>query len=339
MEETACPLCAANAPRLLMEGPDWYYGVPGIFRVVRCGQCGHGYLNPRPADCDLARCYPAGYSAHRPNAANEEAFATKSPPEDRHATRRPWYLSAWMRAIPGPRWLYRWLTDTRSQVVPREATVGRALEYGCATGDFLVRLRSLGWTVEGIELVESAATMARSRGLNVHIGDPTTIHIEPGVYDAVFAWMVIEHLPRPSAALERTFAALRPGGWFCFSVPNFASWERHVWDTHWKGADLPRHLQHFSPARLRSALIDRGFVNVRIIHQPSFLNWLGSHGSWLVSRNPESRTGRRLLQWFYDNPPLWTWFVLGPIAHLLAAVRQSGRLTILAQKPSSQANV
>ena len=56
-------------------------------------------------------------------------------------------------------------------------------------------------------------------------------------------------------------------------------------------------------------------------------------GSWLKSKNSKSRLGETLLRWFYDNPPLWTYFVFGPMAHLLAVLRQSGRLTVIARKP------
>jgi SAM-dependent methyltransferase len=313
-----------------MEGPDWYYDVPGLFVVVRCASCGHAYLNPCPVDEDLARCYPEGYSAHRSGRPEAEQAAAPI------VRRRPWYLANWFRKIPGPRWLYYWLTDSKSQIVPAGGAGRRALEMGCATGDFLVRLKDEGWEAEGLDIVESAVEVARGRGFSVRVGDPTSVELPRDQYDAVFAWMVVEHLPRPRAAMQRTYAALRPGGWFCFSVPNFGCWERWLWGSHWKGADLPRHLQHFTARTLRGLLDAEGFTDIRIIHQPSFLNWLGSHGSWLRARNPEGRLGQTLLRWFYDNPPLWTYFVLGPWAHLLAALRQSGRVTVVARKPAGE---
>ena len=328
MHEVPCPLCGSTHSSKLMEGPDWYYDVPGVFVVVRCAECGHSYLNPCPVDEDLARCYPSGYSAHRSGQPGAEpAPATPA------VAKRPWYLAGWFRKIPGPRWLYYWLTDAKSQYVPPGPAGRRALEMGCATGDFLLRLKQEGWEAEGVDIVESAVEVARSRGFNVQLGDPTTVELPSVAYDAVFAWMVVEHLPRPQQAVEKAMAALQPGGWFCFSVPNFASWERRLWGSHWKGADLPRHLQHFTPAILKSLLANAGFTDIRIMHQPSFLNWLGSHGSWLKARNAESRLGEKLLRWFYDNPPLWTYFVFGPWANLSAALKQGGRLTVLTRKP------
>ena len=250
--------------------------------------------------------------------------------------KRPWYLAGWIRRIPGPRFLYYWLTDTKSQFVPPGPLGRRALELGCATGDFLLRLQQEGWEADGVDIVEAAVQVAQSRGLNVRRGDPAQIDLPVAAYDAVFAWMVVEHLPRPQTAVVRAFQTLKPGGVFALSVPNFASWERRLWGSHWKGADLPRHLQHFTPQTIRRLLVDAGFTAVSIIHQPSFLFWVGSLGSRLQARNPNSRIGRRLLTWFYDNPPLWIWFLLGPLAHLSAALKQSGRLTVIAEKSDEQ---
>jgi len=328
MREVPCPLCGSARRSKVMEGPDWYYELPGSFVVVQCAECGHAYLNPSPVDEDLALCYPTGYSAHRSGQA-ETAQVAEMPA----AGRRPWYLAGWFRMIPGPRWLYRWLTDSKSQFVPPGPAGRRALEMGCATGDFLLRLNKEGWKAEGLDIVQPVVDVARARGLNVLLGDPTSVELPRGVYDAVFGWMVVEHLPRPRQAVQQAFEALCAGGWFCFSVPNFASWERRLWASHWKGADLPRHLQHFTPSILRTLLVDAGFVDVQIIHQPSFLYWLGSQGSRLKAKNAKSRLGETLLHWFYNNPPLWTYFVFGPLAHLSAALKQSGRLTVLARKP------
>lgn len=328
MRDVPCPLCGEAKFEVVMRGPDWYYDVPGEFLVVRCRVCSHAWMNPCPVDDDLARCYPVGYSAHR---SGQEGLTTSQQPAP--AARRPWYLANWFRRIPGPRWLYYWLTDTKSHFIP-PGPIGRsALELGCATGDFLLTLKQQGWKAEGVDIVDSAVAVSRARGFNVRQGDPTTIDLPTASFDAAFAWMVVEHLPRPRAAIERIYAALSPGGAFCFSVPNFASWERRFWSSHWKGADLPRHLQHFTPKTLRRLLTESGFSDIRIIHQPSFLNWIGSTGSRLKAQNPNGRLGDRLLTWFYDNPPLWTYFLFGPLAHLSAAFKQSGRLTVVARKP------
>ncbi|MBX3442800.1 MAG: class I SAM-dependent methyltransferase [Planctomyces sp.] len=334
----ACPLCGDDRSSPILHGPDWQYCTPGEFSVVRCRGCRHAFMNPAPTDDSLAECYPADYSQHRPAVPRADKPSVAGHGPSTAAPGRPWYLAGWVRRIPGLRRFYYWLTDTRSQWIPPvDSANPRGLELGCATGDFLVALSQAGWTAEGVDLIEPALEIARGRGLSVRQGDPSDMDLGEGRYDAVFAWMVLEHLPRPRSALDRIRRALVPGGWLCLSVPNFACWERRVFGSHWKGADLPRHLQHFSPSRLRALLHGSGFTDIQVIHQPSFLYWIGSLGSWLAHVRPRWNLGPTLVRWSYDNPPLWTWFVLGPLAHLMAFIRQSGRITVLARTPGREA--
>ncbi len=144
--------------------------------------------------------------------------------------------------------------------------------------------------------------------------------------------MVMEHLPDPVETLAEIYRILKPGGWFCFSVPNFGSPERVSFGKYWHGYELPRHLQHFTVKRIKGVLQRGGFTSRKVVHQPCFLNWLRGAGLTLERWFPWCPLGRTLNHWFWNNPPLWVYFVLGPFARLQAALRLSGRLTIVAQK-------
>ena len=48
MEWTACPMCAGDAGRLLVESADLLHAGSQRFRLISCQQCGHIYQNPRP---------------------------------------------------------------------------------------------------------------------------------------------------------------------------------------------------------------------------------------------------------------------------------------------------
>jgi len=284
-------------------------------------------MNPAPTRESLAACYPTGYSQHR----EPEAEVESSGP-----TRQPWYLSRFVRAVPGPRWAYHKLMDTKAQPLPPIAGAGhRALEIGCATGDFLVQLIKGGWDAQGLELVPAAAEIAAGRGLDITVGSFNVGCFDAESFDAVFAWMVVEHLPDPRGAIDEVLRLLKPGGWFCLSVPNYGSWERRLWARHWKGIDLPRHLQHFTTPVIKRLLQESGFERPEIIYQRNFLYWLGSQGSAMQSRWPDSRLGAKLTTWFYNSPPLWLHFLLGPLAHMLAWIGMTGRLSILVRKPQA----
>jgi SAM-dependent methyltransferase len=225
------------------------------------------------------------------------------------------------------------VTDTKSVWLPPEdGEQRRALELGCASGWFLAQLKERGWQPVGVDLVEQPLSGARAAGFEVHQGTLETVHFETATFDAVFAWMVIEHVPRPRETLQEIHRVLRPGGWFAFSVPNVACWEPYVFGRHWPGYDLPRHLQHFTPKRLHALLMNEGFRVERMIPQPSFYYWLGSLDAALHERFPQSWLSGRIRQAYRNNPPLSWYFALGPLARLNALLRQSGRLTIVTRR-------
>lgn len=244
----------------------------------------------------------------------------------------PWYLRCGLRRVPGLRALYRWLTESRSEFIP--PVVGgrnRALELGCATGRFLERLREHGWNARGVEPAESPAGEARRRGFDIHTGTLESAAFPDGSFDAVFGWMVLEHLSHPRETLWEIARTLRPDGWLAFSVPNVACWERIIFRSCWYVWEPPRHLQHFSSASLRRLLRDAGFDRVEVIHQRNLLNVAGSLGLVVHRLAPRSQLARRLLD-FPDNPTMWSQLLMAPLAILLAALRQSGRLTIVARR-------
>ncbi len=333
MHSVSCPLCGNDDSRPVLQTPDWTGTTVGEFHLVRCRVCRHHYLNPAPQDHSLAACYPDDYGPHQRAVERGPNTPEAVQPTTVNTTRQPWYLSAWVRSLPGPRAYYRWVTETKSVWLPPEKGDGkRALEIGCSSGWFLAQLQQQGWSPTGVDLVRGPLAVARDAGFEVYEGTLDTVRFEAASFDAVFAWMVIEHVPRPRETMRTIHDVLKPGGWFAFSVPNVASWESTVFGRHWRGYDLPRHLQHFSPHTLRSVLDEQGFELISIIHQPSFLYWLGSAGSKLRHHVPRATLGETLMTQFENNPPLWCYLTLGPLARLNACLRQSGRLTLVTRR-------
>jgi len=62
-----CPLCPAETPKIrIAQGRDFEYGTtPLEFTVVRCDGCGIQFLDPRPADDEIAGLYPDTYIPYR----------------------------------------------------------------------------------------------------------------------------------------------------------------------------------------------------------------------------------------------------------------------------------
>lgn len=274
-------------------------------------------------------CYPENYAPHGgPDRIKEEPGRTTAT--------TPWYLKYLpLRYIPGLRSLYYWLTKDLGQFPPQKPIAStsnppRAIELGCAHGQYLATLRADGWDVVGIEPSEAASEKARQAGLQVYTSVLDDIELPPGTFDAAAAWMVIEHVINPPQTLRQLGRLLKPGGQLLISVPNAGCWETAVFRSSWYAWDLPRHLHHFTSSKISELLHEAGFVSIKVIHQRNIFYIIGSIAVWLCRIRLTQRIGQRLLK-YPDAPRLWVQLLLSPLAHVLAFCRQGGRLTVTAR--------
>lgn len=342
-ETTLCPLCGEARSTPAVHASDLLYGVPGEFSVVRCDGCRHLFLNPRPTRECIGEFYPADYGPFRGGITDYKLQIANC--ELSGGSKR--------RSVFDPRswgWLRRivlWWIDSRAAPIPttpnsdlKSHTPPRALELGCSHGVFLQQLRKFGWDCIGIEPAAEVARRAVEAGFDVRVGslesaisaDPQTF--APSSFDSVFAWMVIEHLHDPVATLRVAHELLNPGGTLSFSVPNFGCWERRAFGRFWYALQLPTHLQHFTSDSLSRLLDASGFELVELIHQRNVNNLVGSLGLWLRTKFSRWSLGDRLIRWT-DNPTALGLCLLAPLGRMLAIVRQSGRLTVVARRSNA----
>lgn len=358
VERINCPLCGSSDSSVVMISKDNLCGVPGEFYIERCHACGHRFMNPRPVQESLAACYPQQYGPHQsvPRTAGDSGDTSKSGKDINNGATvpgRPMYLRILaLRYVPGLKHFYNWLMDDRSQPVP-VAPVGtrhvadsgpiegsrcekpRALELGCAAGQYLVRLQDAGWLATGVEPGERPASIAKGAGLDVHCGTLEATELQSEQYELATAWMVIEHVPDAKETLRRLHSLLIPGGTLLFSIPNAGCWESRFFGKYWYVWELPRHLHHFTPSSIRKLLDVCGFADITIIHQRNLSNVVGSLALSILARWPECRLGLWLLR-YPDRPTFATKLFLAPLAHVLAWMRQGGRLTISARRRMSE---
>lgn len=293
----------------LFAAHDRLHHLPGEFRVVRCVACDLTQTSPRPSGAALAAYYPGDYGPHR--QSSDEPGSHEAGPARRSRLRR------WLKQRFGSRRIW-WTPD----LLPG----ARVLELGSGAGHFVRHALARGWEVHAVEPAwQPAARLARDPRVHVHREPAEAIAVPSGSFDAVFAWMVVEHLENPLAVLRKIAEALRPGGYFVFSVPNAGSWEFSLFGSRWYALQVPTHLWHFSPRTLRRLLVECGFSVERIFHQKVLKNITGSLaylGEDLPRFAPLAQRLARMLT------PAWVSFGVGAV---LAAVRQGGRLTVVAR--------
>jgi len=326
-EQAACAVCGSPRASFLVEVSDLVYDRQGRARIVRCDDCGHLYQNPRPTRDTISVCYTSDYGPHTHNlsplpAAND---LSAEPQKSR------WYLSSVVRWIPGLKLLYHWLSAGSEAPVPSPpGKAAKALEIGCGSGGYLQRLLGEGWDVEGIEFADEPARRCRQLGFRVHTTGIEDVALPPNAYDLVVAWTVIEHLHDPGAVLRKMRDLLKPGGTMMISVPNIDSWELWAFGRYNFILNEPTHLQHFSVDAISRLLVSSGFEIESVDYQNNVYNIVGSVGLWLRNRFPKRQLGNRLLH-FCDNPSMWGRLALAPLAKSLAAIKQAGRITIIAR--------
>jgi 2-polyprenyl-3-methyl-5-hydroxy-6-metoxy-1,4-benzoquinol methylase len=163
--------------------------------------------------------------------------------------------------------LYRRHLDALAKAAPPP---GRLLEIGGARGVFLDMARKRGYDVQGIEMNPYATRYA-----NDEFGIPTVqgefeSWRPDAPFDAVAAFDVIEHVPRPDLFLERMRDALAPGGVAVIGTPNASSLlgmaaEATAWSSGgrsaypaWRFYGRGEHLTAFDRRSLSAALTKAG---------------------------------------------------------------------------------
>lgn len=134
------------------------------------------------------------------------------------------------------------------------------LDLACGTGEFLVIMQNLGYEVYGVDFNERAVDFFKNNlGIkNVYKEDVIKfLEDKKEEYDVITAFEIIEHLDNPKKLLELVHRALKPGGYFAFSVPNRERYfgkispEIEIWDfpyqhlTRWNLESLKNFIKNY----------------------------------------------------------------------------------------------
>lgn len=226
-----CPVCAGRNIRQLFI----FQGYP----IQQCRDCRLQFMAPQPDDATLQRIYDAHYFLGS---------------EDAEAQERTYDLK---RRTAG---LY---CDTLSRHLG--GRTGTLLEIGCGWGDFLLEARRRGFQVSGIEFSPDATAVANRRleAECVKSGILEENSFEPGSFDVVAFFDVIEHVRDPRQFLQRVGRLIRPGGLMMIVAPSLDSLSARILGRHWMEYKV-EHLYQFGRVSIRRALEQIDFSRVTV---------------------------------------------------------------------------
>jgi SAM-dependent methyltransferase len=136
----------------------------------------------------------------------------------------------------------------------------KLLDVGSGGGEFLSVARALGYEAEGLE---PDASVPKKNGFTIHTCRMPNSNLPASSFDQITLSHVIEHFHSPVDVLRELFVLLKPGGRIWITTPNIAAQGRVVFDHHWRGLEVPRHLVLFNYEALSTTLQDCGYTKIK----------------------------------------------------------------------------
>jgi dolichol-phosphate mannosyltransferase len=226
-----CPSCGCVSEKtLLKECSD--------LELCRCNNCGLAYQSKLFPSPDITTLYGENYyDSWRLDDNQNQLWAIKVK-------------------------TYRGYLDLLSRYLPEASSSPRLLDIGCAHGFMLEAARQRGWRAAGIE-ISPAAAIARQRGFVVYDRPLEDLNIPDGIFDAITAIDVLEHIPDVRGFMAELYRILKPDGALLIVTPDVGSWVaktmRNMWP-HYK----TEHLFYFTKRSLSIFLRRKGFRVRRI---------------------------------------------------------------------------
>lgn len=257
--ESTCPVCQATGSHEFSSTDLMFAGsVP--YHYHRCSACELVYQRPLPSAEQIAGFYPPSYTVYaaptRTEFSGRELYTLKNSLGYSH-------LATGNQA----RMLGRLLPSARLPDVVPYVPNGQVLDIGCGNGEFLLRLRSIGWRCQGVEFNDTALAICREHGLDVFHGDLQAAGFAADSFDFVCAHHLIEHTADPSGLIGEMVRVTKPGGTVLIRTPNSKALGRRWFGVNWFANDVPRHLMLFSEKSL-ALLAQRYGLQLQVMRKP-----------------------------------------------------------------------
>lgn len=231
-----CPCCGTDAGSATES-----FAVSGV-PYHRCSTCGHTFVRSQP-----------------PIEVLTELFSESEQHSFTYTDRAS--LDSRLQQVMRPK--LDWVRRTYVRHVKREPT--SVLDVGAAGGHFVHVARRAGLQANGFEISKASRRFAKAV-FDIELDDADFLqgHVDPGAYDLLTFWGLLEYAPEPGRFLERARRWLDSStGMLIVEVPRIDCVGSAVQIAC--GGPVARHLDPtshvnlFSDASLASALVSSGF--------------------------------------------------------------------------------
>ncbi len=215
-----CVLCGSGSDRFAP------YARRGKYGVVRCGECGLIFINPRDDHAEILGQYSSDVSS--PISYYQKSARVDS-----------------------------LIFDKRLSWTERFISPGSLLDIGCNVGTFMDVARRRGWEASGVEVNGNACELSRQKGHRVYQGtfDRDLISsFEKKEFDLVCLNDVIEHFPNPLDSMKLVAPLVRRGGYLTINTPNIDNVVARIFQLKPK-----EHVFYFNKSTATRILTEAGF--------------------------------------------------------------------------------
>jgi len=267
VEKRVCSVCGSEGKQSHKNLTDKLFSTPGQWSFSRCSnnECNLIWLNPMPVEKDIHIAY-RNYYTHKEDVSNSSP-AKRNFYKNVQAQYLAWKYGYTECKETLLRYLLYFdpdrLEQTKYEVMYLENIKGKLLDVGCGSGEFINYMNRSSWETIGIDFDEKAVSAARSKGLNVKLGNLNEQKFPNNNFDAITIAHVIEHIYDPVVLLKECFRILKPGGKLIIATPNNESLGHKYFKENWRGLEPPRHIHIFSSKSLIRTINKSGFTKFK----------------------------------------------------------------------------
>lgn len=279
----------------------------GGFAFVTCACCKTVFVNPRPSEKDLKWYYA--------ESEMSKAFAKmvdvkkETRKELIYTKRAEFVISAVEKYIPGQ----------------KDCSI---TEIGSGTGGFLETLREMkpGWRYIAIEPGRTSVSLLKEKGFKVieDIIEEVDSSSIPTA-NVILNFELIEHIFDTRKFASTVHNAIKPGGLFILTTPNYNGFDFLAIGKEYKNIAAPNHLNYFNTKSIKTLLEMSGF-DVLEIMTPGLLDVNLVRDYY----GPTKNTGNRFMDFLLYEADNNT---LSGFQNFLQEHRLSGHMFITAQRP------